>query len=73
MQGEGREQGDPLMPAFCSLAQHTALSDAATGLQEGEAIVAFFDDTYVVSAPERTRVLHGGFHQTLKLALFGSP
>ena len=54
LQGDGGEQGDPLMPALFSLAQHAALSEAAAGLQEGEAIFAFLDDTYVVSAPERT-------------------
>ena len=31
---------------------------AAAGLREGEAIFAFLDDTYVVSAPERTGELH---------------
>eukprot|EP00439_Symbiodinium_sp_Y106_P062212 s1908_g9.t1 len=38
--------------ALFSLAQHAALSEAAAGLQEGEAILALLDDTYVVSAPE---------------------
>jgi len=58
-QGDGGEQGDPLMPALFSLAQHAALSEAAAGPQEGEAIFTFLDDTYVVSAPDCTDVLHG--------------
>ena len=51
------------MPALYSLAQHAALSEAAAGLQEGgegDTIFTFLDDTYVVSAPGRTGVLHGG-------------
>eukprot|EP00439_Symbiodinium_sp_Y106_P003249 s2597_g1.t1 len=65
VQGEGGEQGDPLMPAPYSLAQHAALSEAAAGLREGEAIFAFLDDTYVVSAPERTGELHGALEDAL--------
>ena len=65
LQGDGGEQGDPLMPALFSLAQHAALSEAAAGLQEGEAIFAFLDDTYVVSAPERTVALHGALEDAL--------
>ena len=57
VQAEGGEQGDPLlMPALYSLAQHAALSEAAAGLREGEAIFAFLDDTYVVSGPGRRAV-----------------
>ena len=54
-QGEGGEQGDPLMPALYSLAQHGALEAFARQMQPGEAVLAFLDDTYVVSNPERTR------------------
>ena len=64
-QGDGGEQGDPLMPALFSLAQHPALSEAAAGLQEGEAIFAFLDDNYVVSAPERTDALHSALEDAL--------
>ena len=65
VQGEGGEQGDPLMPALYSLAEHAVLSEAAAGLREGEAIFAFLDDTYVVSAPERTGELHGALEDAL--------
>ena len=57
-QGEGGEQGDPLMPAFYALAQHPALHDLHTQLQDGEAVFAFLDDVYVVAPPERVRVLY---------------
>ena len=53
-QGDGGEQGDPLMPALVSPAPPSTLSECAAGLQEGEAIFAFLDDTYVASAPKRT-------------------
>ena len=56
-QAEGGEQGDPLMPGLFALAQHPALLAAQQSLQEGEAIFAFLDDIYVISAPERTRPL----------------
>ena len=42
------------------------MNDAAAGLQEGEAIFAFFDDVYVVSAPEGTRVLHAALEAALR-------
>eukprot|EP00439_Symbiodinium_sp_Y106_P000394 s14575_g1.t1 len=54
-QGEGGEQGDPLMPAFYA---HPALHDLHTQLQDGEAVFAFLDDVYVVAPPERVRVLY---------------
>ena len=55
-QGEGGEQGDPLMPALYALAQHEALCDLQS--QDGEAVFAFLDDTYIVAAPERVRTLY---------------
>ena len=54
-QGEGGEQGDPLMPALYA---HPALHDLHTKLQDGEAVFAFLDDVYVVAPPERVRVLY---------------
>ena len=44
VQGEGGEQGDPLMPALFALAQHEALLVAAGHLQQGERIFAFLYD-----------------------------
>ena len=47
-QGEGGEQGDPLIPLLFSLRQHAALSAVASRLEEGERLFAFLDDLYVV-------------------------
>ena len=56
-QGEGGEQGDPLMPALYALAQHPALAELQGQLLPGEAVFAFLDDIYVVAEPERVRPL----------------
>ena len=47
-QGEGGEQGDPLMPLLFSFGQHRALQAVAAQLQDGEKLFAFLDDIYVV-------------------------
>ena len=52
-QGEGGEQGDPLMPALFALGQHSALQAAATQLLPGEQLFAYLDDLYVVCTRER--------------------
>ena len=52
-QGEGGEQGDPLMPLLFSLGQHSAL-DA----EEGERLFAFLDDLYVLCDPGRVAEVH---------------
>ena len=36
IQGEGGEQGDPLMPAISSISQHMALEDINAKLQPDE-------------------------------------
>ena len=52
-QGEGGEQGDPLMPALHALGQHAALLQAHTALGPKEDLYAYLDDVYVTSGPER--------------------
>ena len=52
-QGEGGEQGDPLMPALYALAQHGALQAAHDQLQSDEVLLAYLDDVYVLCRPER--------------------
>jgi len=48
-QGEGGEQGDPLMPALYALAQHPGLVAAQRQLDGfGAKIVAYLDDIYVL-------------------------
>ena len=49
-QGEGREQGDVLMPVPYSLGQHGALQSVASHLLPGQRLFAFLDDVYVVCA-----------------------
>ena len=47
-QGEGGEQGDPLMPLLFALGQHPALVAAQSRL-ESDKLMAFLDDVYIVS------------------------
>ena len=49
-QGEGGEQGDPLMPALYAFGQHAALLQAHTALGPEEDLYAYLDDVYVTSA-----------------------
>ena len=59
LQGEGGEQGDPLMPMLFSLGQHAAL------VAISERLLAFLDDLYVVSTPERTVAVHNILREEL--------
>ena len=52
-QGEGGEQGDPLMPALFALGQHPALLQAHAALAPGEDLYAYLDDIYVTCQPGR--------------------
>ena len=52
-QGEGGEQGDPLMPALYALGQHPALLQAHAALSPGEDLYAYLDDIYVTCQPKR--------------------
>ena len=54
-QGEGGEQGDPLMPLLFALGVHDALHEVAQKLRPGEDICAFLDDVHVLCAPDRVR------------------
>ena len=53
VQGEGGEQGCPLMPTLFALAQHRGLVAAARSLQPGERVLSFLDDLYVVTTRRR--------------------
>ena len=44
LQGEGGEQGDPLMPLLYSLGQHSALEVTQEELAEQECLLAYHDD-----------------------------
>ena len=52
-QGEGGEQGDPLMSALYALGQHEALRQATAELQAGEHLFAFLDDLYLLVSKAR--------------------
>ena len=52
-QGEGREQGDSLMPLLLSLGQHAALDAVKARMVEGEVLLAFLDDVCVIIGPDR--------------------
>ena len=51
-QGQGGEQGDPMMPLLFSLGQHTALQSSQEQLGNAR-VFAFLDDVWVESAPDR--------------------
>ena len=55
----GHEQGCPLMPLLFVLGQHRALRSVQSHLSEDERFLAFHDDIYVMSQPERTCELCG--------------
>ncbi len=52
-QGEGGEQGCPLMPALFALAQHDALVEASGNLLPSERIFSFLDDLYLITCRVR--------------------
>ena len=59
-QGEGGEQGDPLMPLLFSLGQHGALS-----LRDGERMLAYLDDIYIVTSLDRVGVVIASLQEQL--------
>ena len=65
LQGEGGEQGDPLMPLLFSLGQHRALLAVNARLIEGESLFAFLDDLCVLCSPERVGEVHKVIQQEL--------
>ena len=57
-QGEGGEQGDPLMPLLYALGQHSALVAVSERLRDDEILFAFLDDLHVKTSPERAVEAH---------------
>jgi len=57
-QGEGGEQGDPLMPMLFCLGIHESLTRVRAHLLPGEHLFAYLDDVYAVAAPERIRTIY---------------
>ena len=64
-QGEGGEQGDPLMPALFALGLHQALLAVQANLLPSERLLAFLDDIYVVCSPERVSDVHASLQHEL--------
>ena len=64
-QAEGGEQGDPSMPMLYALGQHQALLAVQSQLLPNERLMAFHDDVYAASEPERTCKLHNMLSQEL--------
>ena len=58
VQGEGGEQGDALMPALFSLGMADGLRQAQAQLQPNELVVAYLDDVYIITSPERARAAY---------------
>ena len=52
-QGEGGEQGDPLMPTLFSLGQHPALEAAQRRLRDKAKLFAHLEDVVFVCRPNR--------------------
>ena len=64
-QGEGGEQGDPLMPLLFSLGQHAALQAIDSDLDDNEFLFAFLDDVYTVTTADRVGEVYRSLHQHL--------
>ena len=57
-QGEGGEQGAALMPALFCLAMRPALQEIQARMADDELVLAYLDDIYVLTRPERTRAAY---------------
>ena len=64
-QGEGGEQGDPLMPLLFSVGQHPALLATQERLEANEWIFAFLDDIYILTKPERVGAVYAVLQEEL--------
>ena len=51
-QGEGREQGDPLMPLLLSLGVHNSLVEGKRSMRPGECLLAYLDDSWTFNADQ---------------------
>ena len=57
-QGEGGEQGNPLMPMLFALGQHSSLVAVQVRLTDNEHVLAYHDDVYTVCKPARVADVH---------------
>ena len=63
-QGEGGEQGDPLMPLLLALGQHGAPEAVQRTLRGDERLLAFLDDIYIITTPPRVGAGSGSSSST---------
>ena len=64
-QGEGGEQGDAMMPLLFCLGQHEALRATQEQLRDGEHLLAFLDDIYMVTRPDRVGPVYANLQENL--------
>ena len=62
---EGGEQGDALMPGMFCVALGPALVEIQNRLTPGDLVVAYLDDIYVFTKPERARAAYDMVRQVL--------
>ena len=65
-QGEGGEQGDPLMPMLFALRQHPVLVAAQERLRGNELLFAYLDDIYAVCRSDRVGAIFAILEQELQ-------
>ena len=64
-QGEGGDQGDPLMTLLFAIGLHDALVEVQASMQPGEHMFAYLDDVHVIAPPERIRLLLDSLREVL--------
>ena len=64
-QGEGGEQGDPLMPLLFCVGQRAALEEVQERLRPNERLFAYLDDVHVVSKPDRVGAIYSVLQELL--------
>ena len=73
LQGEGGEQGNPMMLGLCCLALHPAGLALGHELRPDEGAVCYLDDVYILCPPHRVSYLHrrleAHLHQHARLRL----
>ena len=65
LQGEGGEQGDALMPLLFCVGQHSTLQAVQHSSRPTERLLAFLDDLYVVSKPDRVGAIYSIVQESL--------
>ena len=64
-QGEGGEQGNPLVLGLFCLGLHDALHSIGVNLQPNERLIAYLNDIYILSSVDRARNLYDNVAQAI--------